>query len=455
MEERYVGLEEEPRLVYTAEKNRLNAAKQLLFFGIKQFKKTIHFTEKEELIVDLSKSHLGYLSSESILSLTNDALVEYFRIVVCFQNYMFASLLNNGYLIHKIDKNKFNDLLKRQKSEPIEISGLVGSSRYKKNSRGFDILEGVENHTINFSTLLKPEYQKLIQFPHVVRKTIEGYNEVRNFNHFHIKETTAPILVHVKNGENYCEGIDQIREVNNFVENNMVKLHNDLIDQLGAPSDDKIDIQADRNLTKISSYGDFSLESIRKQLGVTNHLSRLFTDISPVAESDNLRRDLQIASLLPARSEKAKSELIVMPILIELMTQNDNFFTIYSGEILAADTTQGLTGECDFILARNTGTFDIDVPMMIVVEAKKHDIDIGIPQCAAQMIGVQAFNRNRDEPIDIIYGCVTTGDTWLFMKLEKDRLLIDDQKYYLNDLNRLLGIFQHIIDYYKSILNPA
>ena len=202
-------------------------------------------------------------------------------------------------------------------------------------------------------------------------------------------------------------------------------------------------------------YRDFSLESIRKQLGVTNHLSSLFTSVSPLEETDRLRQDLQIASLLPARSEKAKSEVIVMPILIELMRKNNNFFTIYSGEILSADPSRGLTGECDFILARNTGTFDIDVPIMIVVEAKKHDMDLGIPQCAAQMIGVQVFNQERNEPLDTIYGCVTTADDWLFMKLEENRLLVDDQKYYLSDLNKLLGVFQQIIDYYKGILSPA
>ena len=203
------------------------------------------------------------------------------------------------------------------------------------------------------------------------------------------------------------------------------------------------------------AYRDFSLEQIRKQLGVTNHVDNLFGEVSPLAETDKLRQDLQIASLLPARSEKAKSELIVMPILIELMTQNDAFFTIYSGEILAADAARGLTGECDFILARNTGTFDIDVPMMIVVEAKKHDMDIGIPQCAAQMIGVQTFNQDRGESIDTVYGCVTTADDWLFMKLEGNRLTVDYQKYYLSDLNTLLGVFQRIINYYKSILNPV
>ena len=203
-------------------------------------------------------------------------------------------------------------------------------------------------------------------------------------------------------------------------------------------------------------YRDFSLASLREQFGITNHVDHLFDQVSsPLAESDKLRQDLQIASLLPARSEKAKSELIVMPILIELMTQNQDFFTIYSGETLTADPERGLTGECDFILAHNTGTFDIDVPMMMVVEAKKHDMDIGVPQCAAQMIGVRLFNQNRGEPINTVYGCVTTADNWLFMRLVQDQITVDYRKYYLSDLNKLLGVFQRVIDYYKGTLHPA
>ena len=203
------------------------------------------------------------------------------------------------------------------------------------------------------------------------------------------------------------------------------------------------------------AYRDFTLEAIRRQLSVTNHRADLFADITPIEPTEDLQKDLAVASLIPARTEKAKSEVIVMPILIELLKRNDFFFTIYSGETLSADPSRGLTGECDFILAQNTGSFDIDAPMMIVVEAKKHDMDLGIPQCAAQMIGVQAFNQERDESIGTIYGCVTTADMWVFMKLEENRLLVDNKRYYFNDLNQLLGVFQRIIDYYKSILSPA
>ena len=74
-----------------------------------------------------------------------------------------------------------------------------------------------------------------------------------------------------------------------------------------------------------------------------------------------------------------------------------------------------------------------------------------IPQCAAQMLGAKIYNEKNDVKIDCIYGCVTTGNDWKFLKLEKD-LIIDSQTFYLNEIGELLAVFQNIIDYYKKIL---
>ncbi|MDZ7936457.1 MAG: hypothetical protein U5M51_16160, partial [Emticicia sp.] len=86
-----------------------------------------------------------------------------------------------------------------------------------------------------------------------------------------------------------------------------------------------------------------------------------------------------------------------------------------------------------------------------LLEAKKNDTEIGVPQCAAQMIGAKVFNQNKGIQLDKIYGCVTTGKEWLFMKLE-DKIYIDKKTYHLDNIEDLLGVFQQIIDYYKLII---
>ena len=197
------------------------------------------------------------------------------------------------------------------------------------------------------------------------------------------------------------------------------------------------------------AYGDFSFDDIESKFGIKNKVKRLFDDLPPLEPSSNLKYALDMAAELPIRSEKAKSESIVFPILVELRHRNQNFFTIYSGDNLSVDNAQGLNGECDFILAKDVGSFSINYPIFQIVEAKKNDIEVGVPQCAAQLVGAKFFNEKKGIKIDQIYGCVTTGNEWLFLKIDSE-LTIDSRIYYLNELNELLAVFQQIIDYYKE-----
>ena len=197
------------------------------------------------------------------------------------------------------------------------------------------------------------------------------------------------------------------------------------------------------------AYGDFTFDDIESKFGIKNKVKRLFDDLPPIQPSVNLKYALDMAAELPIRSEKAKSESIVFPILVELRHRNQNFFTIYSGDNLSVDNAQGLNGECDFILAKDVGSFSINYPIFQIVEAKKNDIDLGVPQCAAQLVGAKFFNEKKGIKIDQIFGCVTTGNEWLFLKIDTE-LIIDSRIYYLNELNELLAVFQQIIDYYKE-----
>ncbi len=167
----------------------------------------------------------------------------------------------------------------------------------------------------------------------------------------------------------------------------------------------------------------------------------------------NFSNELKEVEELPIRSEKAKSEWIVVPILKELRKRNDKFFTIYSGDVLIADEEKGLKGECDFILAKDIGTFDINFPIIQIVEAKKNDVELGVPQCAAQLIGAKVYNEKKDVHLDKVYGCVTTGNEWLFMVLEENFLKINTKVYFLSEIENVLGIFQWIIEYYIKELS--
>ena len=194
------------------------------------------------------------------------------------------------------------------------------------------------------------------------------------------------------------------------------------------------------------AYTDFTLERLQDELGIANRIKPLFDALPPIEPSEWLQHSLRIAEKLPLRSEKSKSEAIVYPILTELRERNNDFFTIHSGDTLNGDEAIGLKGECDFILAKEVGTFTIGYPIIQVVEAKRNDIDGGVAQCAAQMVGAQRYQQRKNLPAPTVYGCVTIGTEWLFMQIDENTVYIDNKKYFINELPQILAIFQAIID---------
>jgi hypothetical protein len=201
------------------------------------------------------------------------------------------------------------------------------------------------------------------------------------------------------------------------------------------------------------AYKNFSLERIRDEFGIQNRRQVLteFIDVLPLEPSDWLKETIQSYKLLPNRSEKAKSEAFVSPILLEMKRSNPDFITIHSGDMLNADPEHGLNGECDFIIGKETHSNTIDAPLFSVIEAKKGDLDLGKPQCAAQMLGVKIFNEKHNIFYDTVYGVVTTASSWLFLKLEDNIIYTDDDSVIsLNELPKILGRLQYIIDFYKS-----
>jgi hypothetical protein len=94
----------------------------------------------------------------------------------------------------------------------------------------------------------------------------------------------------------------------------------------------------------------------------------------------------------------------------------------------------------------------ISTPIVQLVEVKRDNPEAWLGQCAAQMLGAKIYNERHGTPLETIYGCVTTGDNWLFLRLTGNELFVDTRKYYLGQIGEVLAVFQHILDYYKAIL---
>ena len=138
---------------------------------------------------------------------------------------------------------------------------------------------------------------------------------------------------------------------------------------------------------------------------------------------------------------KARSEFIVAPILLAVRELSGNRVSILSGQRLDVDPSRGLVGECDFILALSDPLPRVRAPIATVVEAKRGEIEAGLGQCIAQMVAVQLFNQRSAQAYPAVYGCVTTGETWQFMRLAGTDLTYDQKRLYINDVGDILAAF--------------
>jgi hypothetical protein len=201
-------------------------------------------------------------------------------------------------------------------------------------------------------------------------------------------------------------------------------------------------------------YSDFTLDQLERSFGIVETQTHLFdaNALSLPTPSDRLLADVSEGQELPVFSEKARSELLIMPVLREVRRQSDNFFNIFSGYQFEVDKERGLTGICDYLFTTHPRTNRIKSPVFCAVEAKSRSVEEGIAQAGAEMIAARLFNERENTPTPIVYGCVTNAYEWLFLKLDGDRLYTDTDRYFLDALNlpRLLGVLLTITDFYDT-----
>jgi hypothetical protein len=196
------------------------------------------------------------------------------------------------------------------------------------------------------------------------------------------------------------------------------------------------------------AYNNFTLETVKHQFGlnlIDSSFCEFLPHVNPQPEFLTIFRQwLPLAQR--AKSEKAKSELLVSPILTEVKRLTGEQIQLFSGEEFNVDRERGLNGFCDFLLSRSMAPYVIEAPILMLVEAKKGELDVGLGQCVAEMFAAQLFNENAGKVITTIYGCVTSGKLWQFLKLEGKDVIIDTNEYSVTPVERILGILKWMVD---------
>ena len=190
----------------------------------------------------------------------------------------------------------------------------------------------------------------------------------------------------------------------------------------------------------MKSFSQITRTDLKQMFGVNIVQETFIPTIVPIALPSWLDFVLESRNrnLAVLRNEKAISEAIIAPVLMAVQHLFVDKITVFSGEPMA---TEELSGICDFLITKDPTAFDPQGGYFILVEAKKQDLLLGVPQCVAEMYAAQVLNENDDT----VYGCVSTGFEWLFIKLEGKVATTDPNVFSISEASKILGVFDWIV----------
>jgi hypothetical protein len=196
------------------------------------------------------------------------------------------------------------------------------------------------------------------------------------------------------------------------------------------------------------AFSEFRYPDVLDRLSVREEqVASLFADVPPVEPGPALRAWLPQSVPLgtTAHSEAARAIWIVGPVLADLWNRFPNRLNLLAGVDFQADAAAGLNGYVDFILCEGIQRFTVSAPVCLIFEAKRDSIPDGLGQAIAGMVGAQRYNAREGHPIDPIYGCVTTGSLWRFLRLSGATLTSDRREYFMAEVEEILGVLSSMI----------
>ena len=196
-------------------------------------------------------------------------------------------------------------------------------------------------------------------------------------------------------------------------------------------------------------YSNFTVKKVQKDFGIQIiEKVDLFSSIGSREIGDHLKQTLldNVSLAVAVNTEKARSELIIAPVLIEIRKIFNKEISFFSGIELNIDRERDLTGFCDFIISQSSEQLFLSTPVITVVEAKNDNMMSGLGQCAAEMIASRIFNEQEGTILSKIYGVVTSGNMWKFLKLEGNAIYIDLDDYSIKEISKIVGILCSMIE---------
>lgn len=189
-------------LCYKDDQNRKWFSAMLLASSARFFQKMYRVQNFEELDYAMSLAGTNHLVEmmDILNAFTKEALIDDVKLTICFENYMKATLLHAGYLIHIIRPAKTHPqcvglqaLAKRQKDEPILITDFLALDAIVYDSqKTMNILPALSDQTIGISKMLdETKYQTVVRLPINIAEVAKGAKNHRNNIHYLLGEAAS------------------------------------------------------------------------------------------------------------------------------------------------------------------------------------------------------------------------------------------------------------------------
>ena len=187
------------------------------------------------------------------------------------------------------------------------------------------------------------------------------------------------------------------------------------------------------------AFSDFkTIPDVQKKFGI-RHIENDFIKIEEgVSPSEQFLKELEFSrQYLPVlASEGARCEAVIYPILREVYKAYATNYVLWIKEPLVYDET--LSGTPDYFVSTRSelGMLIVGPPLIMLVEAKKNDFELGWGQCLAELVAAQKIN---EDPEHAVYGIVSDGTLWQIGHLVGDTFTRNRTSFSVDDLPTLFG----------------
>lgn len=170
------------------------------FYKVRRIKKIVQFSNfiKSGDYLNNSKRQ-NFIKDHPDVAM--NSLLDYIIIGISFENYFKAKLLQNGFLIHEIIKDKNKSLFEKQKKQPVNSNLVTFESK--------NICSELKENTLKYGFLLEnKEYAKYYNLDFNTLEFLREINRKRNSLHLYMSENFEFSNKEINNLENLKKIVD-------------------------------------------------------------------------------------------------------------------------------------------------------------------------------------------------------------------------------------------------------